>query len=137
VIELPQRLQRPGKPNDHFITTLQCDDCHTTSRWGLVKYTHSSGGFPGGHSGEDCDSCHKSRTSAITWKFPSYKPDCAGCHAGDFEQEEHKKYTTPTTAYYSVSDLRDCTGACHLYTNSSMTTIKENRSGKHRPSGDW
>ena len=34
---------------------------------------------------------------------------------------------------YTVGELRDCTGACHVYTDSTMTTIKENRPGpEHR-----
>jgi hypothetical protein len=126
-----------GKPSGHFVTSLQCDECHTTTRWSSPRYGHASGGFPGGHSGATCTDCHKSNSEAVTWSNAALKPDCAGCHSNDFKQSEHKKYESPTTAYYSAPDLRDCTGACHLYTNSSMTTVKESRSGKHRPSGDW
>ena len=47
----------------------------------------------------------------------------------------------PSYSYrdYTVSELRDCTGSCHVYTDSSMTTIKENRPGpEHRISaGDF
>jgi hypothetical protein len=33
-----------------------------------------------------------------------------------------------------VNELRDCTGSCHLYSDSSLTTIEERRNGEHRPS---
>ena len=51
---------------------------------------------------------------------------------------EHKKYDSPSTVYYSVSELRDCAGACHEYTDNTLTTIKENRNGEHRATdGDF
>ena len=63
-------------------------------------------------------------TGAILKQFDmdisGYKPDCAGCHAGDYEQNEHKKVDSPRI-YYTVSELRNCAGACHEYTDSSMT----------------
>ncbi len=32
-----------------------------------------------------------------------------------------------------MSELRNCSGACHIYTDSTLTTIKERRSGpEHR-----
>ena len=73
----------------------------------------------------------------MTYSSAAYKPDCAGCHAGDFKAGEHKKYTSPTTVYYTVSELRDCAGACHTYTNSSMTTIQTSRPSHHKTSGGW
>jgi hypothetical protein len=34
-----------------------------------------------------------------------------------------------------VSELRDCNGACHMYTDSTLTEIKKNRPGpEHRVS---
>ena len=65
----------------------------------------------------------------MQWQFPAYQPDCAGCHANDFKPE-HKKVDSPTV-FYTVAELRDCTGACHLYADTTLTTIKERRSGEH------
>jgi hypothetical protein len=34
---------------------------------------------------------------------------------------------------YSVAELKDCSGACHVYRDSSLTTIVTRRSGpEHR-----
>jgi hypothetical protein len=79
-----------------------------------------------------CTSCHTANSQQITWPFPAYQPDCAGCHANDFESGPHKKYESPTTVNYTVSELRDCSGACHIYTDSTMTQIKELRPSEHR-----
>jgi hypothetical protein len=98
-----------------------------------VRYTHASATYPDHGSRLTCRSCHTTNTQTIAWSAPAYAPDCAGCHASRYKQNSHKKYESPTTAFYSVTELRDCAGACHLYTNSSMTTIKERRTGRHRP----
>ena len=51
---------------------------------------------------------------AIIWHptpgHPAFAPDCAGCHEGDFEPDKHEK---DGGGLYSVSELRDCSGACH------------------------
>ena len=36
--------------------------------------------------------------------------------------------------YYTVGELRDCSGACHIYTDSSLSTISDRRNGNHRVS---
>ncbi|UCD11140.1 MAG: hypothetical protein JSU88_10845, partial [Nitrospinaceae bacterium] len=122
-----------GKPANHFATTLQCDECHTINNWTSVDFNHSSPSYPGDHSSSvTCLHCHQGNTQTVTWIFGAYKPDCAGCHADDFEPNNHKKYENPDT-FYSVSELRDCSGACHLYEDSSMTTIKKSQRGEHQP----
>jgi hypothetical protein len=121
-----------GKPTNHFATSLPCESCHRPSAWITVAYTHGSVMYPNHGTRLTCLSCHKTNSQTIVWPMPAYKPDCAGCHATDFKQGPHKKYTTPATAYYTASELRDCSGACHVYTDSSMTTIKTRRSGEHR-----
>ena len=120
----------------HFVTTVQCDECHSTSGWiPASTYRHSSGTYPGDHnSSVRCVDCHRSNSQTVTWQSSSYRPDCAGCHAGDYEQNEHKKVDSPRI-YYTVSELRNCAGACHEYTNSSMSTISRSRNSEHRVSG--
>ena len=60
--------------------------------------------------------------------------DRGDCHANDFEPGPHKKYENPDTRY-TVGELRDCTGAGHVYTDSTLTRIKNRRNGpEHRPS---
>jgi hypothetical protein len=84
-----------------------------------------------------CTSCHTANSETVTWPNAAYKPDCAGCHANDFESGPHKKQENPD-AFYTVSELRDCSGACHIYTDSTHTQIKEARPSNHRSSdNDW
>jgi hypothetical protein len=123
-----------GKPTTHFITTMDCADCHTSSVWTPSTFRHASPSYPTGHRQTlDCRSCHVANTVASAWKTPSYKPDCAGCHALDFKPDAHKKVDSPRILY-TVSELRDCTGACHSYTDASLTRIEKSRTGEHSAS---
>jgi hypothetical protein len=128
-----------GMPAGHFGTAASCDDCHSTEFWTPDLFTHTSPFYPGDHAGNlPCTACHTSNTEVVTWTTPAYAPDCAGCHANDFRPGPHKKHENPDVSY-SVAELTDCTGACHTYTDSSLTTIKDFRPGpEHRVnSGDW
>jgi hypothetical protein len=50
------------------------------------------------------------------------------CHAGNGE----------AVAWGAPAYQPDCTGACHMYEDSSFTTIKKTRLGEHRArDGDW
>lgn len=121
-----------GKNSGHFVTNRECDYCHTTNRWSPVTYQHQGSGYPGNHARQlDCNDCHQGNVEVNVWTFPAYQPDCAGCHANDFEMDEHKKVDSPRINY-TVSELRDCTGACHEYTNSTFSTVREFRTGEHR-----
>jgi hypothetical protein len=100
-----------------------------------LRYRHTSGNYPGDHnSGVTCVACHTGNSQVIAWRHAAYAPACAGCHAGDFKPSAHKKVDSPTLLY-TVGELRNCAGACHEYTNSSLTTIRRSRTGEHRPSG--
>jgi hypothetical protein len=35
---------------------------------------------------------------------------------------------------YTVGELRNCAGSCHIYTDNTFTTIEKTRNGKHRAS---
>ncbi|MEZ5571408.1 MAG: cytochrome c3 family protein [Halioglobus sp.] len=121
-----------GKGNGHFLTGLDCSSCHTTAAWSPNTFRHSSPNYPGQHSRNlQCNDCHTSNAQAIPWRFAAYQPACAGCHARDYESGPHTKYNNPTVKY-NVSELRDCSGACHTYTDSTLTTISRVRSGEHR-----
>ena len=120
-----------GKASSHFATTLECDSCHTSSGWSPLFFTHT-GAYPGDHRQNlDCTDCHTSNAQTVPFPFPAYQPDCAACHANDYDQDEHDK---APGIQYTVSELRDCSGACHEYTNSSFTTIKDAKIGEHRVS---
>ena len=121
-----------GKGNNHFVTNRDCNYCHSTTAWTPVNFVHQSSGYPGDHRVRlSCSDCHIGNVEANVWKYPAYQPDCAGCHANNFRTDPHTKVDTPRV-YYNVSELRDCSGACHIYTNSTLTTIKTFRTGHHR-----
>jgi len=114
------------------MTTRDCDSCHRQQSWLPIVFSHTSAGYPGDHSGRlDCRECHSGGAETIPWPAPGYQPDCAGCHARDFEPDSHKKVDSPKILY-SVSELRDCTGACHMYEDSSFSRIKKTRTSEHR-----
>jgi hypothetical protein len=125
-----------GKPPTHFQTTASCENCHRVAAWiPTINYIHSSPAYPGTHAQPlTCNDCHSSNSQSVPYRYAAYAPNCAACHAGDFKTGPHKKYGSPTTLNYTVSELRDCTGSCHVYTNSSLTTIKERRNSEHRVS---
>lgn len=77
----------------------------------------------------------RSNSETVNRSSPTNQPDCAGCHANDFRPGSHKKHENPD-AFYTASELRDCSGVCDMYTDSSMTTISRSRPGpEHRISG--
>jgi hypothetical protein len=93
---------------------------------------HSSAGYPGQHrSALDCTDCHRTNAQQVPWPNAAYQPDCAACHANDYRAGSHRKTQNPSTQY-TVSELRDCTGACHVYTDGTMTTIATRRNSNHR-----
>jgi hypothetical protein len=123
-----------GKNPGHFITQRECNECHDTASWIPHNYRHMGLPYePLDHRGNlACTDCHQNNTETVNWPNAAYQPDCAGCHANDFRPDPHKKHENPDVRY-TVGELRDCTGACHVYTDSTMTTIKENRPGpEHR-----
>jgi hypothetical protein len=124
-----------GKGPRHFVTTQPCDTCHRTASWAPVTYRHMSAAYPNHGGTIDCASCHVSNSQVVAWKFAAYKPDCAGCHAAEFRPQQHMKYLKPAPTSYSVAELKDCTGACHLYTDKAQTTIQTNRPKAHRVNG--
>ena len=123
-----------GRNPGHFISNRECDECHETIAWIPHVYMHTGLPFePLDHRGNlACTACHRSNSETVSWPNPVFQPDCAGCHTGNFRSDPHKKHENPDVRY-TVSELRDCSGACHIYTDSSMTTIKESRPGpEHR-----
>jgi hypothetical protein len=99
-------------------TTQQCDACHSSTAWLPATFDHTT------------------NSEVIPWRFP-YAPTCAGCHADEYEADEHTKTKNPRI-FYTVSELSDCSGACHEYTDSTFTTIKKARYGEHKVSdGDF
>ena len=129
-----------GKNNGHFVTTQECNICHDADAWAPDIYMHSGLSYePLDHRGNlRCTKCHLSNSDSVPWRYPAYQPDCAGCHTNRYKQGPHKKTESPATKY-TVGELADCAGACHVYTDSSLSKIKKRRNGpEHRVSrGDF
>ncbi len=97
----------------------------------MSSYNHVSPAYVRHGGSVSCNSCHTSNSEVIVWKFAGYKPDCAGCHAGTFKPDAHVKVDSPKMLY-NVTELRNCTGACHVYANPSMTAVKKSIPSRHR-----
>lgn len=121
-----------AKSPTHFVTTQSCDKCHGTAAWTPVRaYAHTSPYYRTHNSGVICTDCHTNNSEVATWTSAAYKPDCAGCHASRFKPDAHKKVDSPAI-FYTVSELRNCAGSCHEYTDSTFSTVKKTRNGQHR-----
>ena len=79
-----------GQNSGHFQTSTSCDDCHTTDFWVPHTFMHSGLLFePLDHRGNlECTRCHRSNSEIVSWTTPAYQPDCAGCHANDYDPGE-------------------------------------------------
>ncbi|MDT8385654.1 MAG: cytochrome c3 family protein, partial [Gammaproteobacteria bacterium] len=81
-----------GQPGNHFVTTEDCNVCHSTNGWAPANnYTHANNSdYPGDHNsrlGLTCSSCHTDNDETIRYPSPTYAPFCAACHERDFEPE--------------------------------------------------
>ena len=103
-----------------------------------MTYRHSSPIYQDHGRAIACSSCHATNAQTVPFKFPSFRPDCAACHADTFKPTSHLKSQRPVSAYYTALELKDCSGACHVYADKMMTTIVTRRSGEHRANrGGW
>jgi hypothetical protein len=124
-----------GKPPRHFGTTLPCESCHRTAAWLPTSYRHASPAYVSHGAGHDCTGCHTTNAQVVAWKFPAFRPGCAGCHLDKYRPTSHPKFERPVKVFYTVAELRDCTGACHVYADNTQRTILLRQSGVHRSMG--
>ncbi len=119
-----------GKIAGHMTTNRDCATCHRYPNWTPVLFTHSSTEFPGQHRASPaCTACHVTNTDQATWQFPAYRPNCAGCHANRYKPEGHDK--TAGGLKYTLTELQNCTGACHVYSDATLGTIAKPRAAGH------
>jgi hypothetical protein len=102
-----------GKSSLHLSTDVQCDVCHSTNGWAPSIFSHDPGGnYPGDHARNPaCGACHGNTVSTtVLYRFPQYAPDCAACHAGDFDRKGRHIGGENGT----VEQNRNCGGSgCH------------------------
>ncbi|MFV2059034.1 MAG: cytochrome c3 family protein [Gammaproteobacteria bacterium] len=124
--ELCIKCHKDRKPVNHFLINTdannRCDDCHqATSSWITnLRFTHDIPDYHEHRANTICKVCHLANSSTVLWRYGAYKPDCAGCHASNYNTSSHVK-VQGTQIRYTVGDLAHCSGACHLYTDTSLT----------------
>ena len=118
-----------GKPLAHMTSSLDCASCHSVTHWTPVTYRHTSPRYPGEHRVElTCAQCHTTNTDRVPWSSPALAPACAACHERNYKPAPHTKYGN---VKYTAAELRDCTGACHVYSDDTLKAIVKPRPGPH------
>jgi hypothetical protein len=130
-----------GKSSGHWVTARDCSYCHAYPTWTPLTFVTTKGGqgshqsltYPGDHTGKKpaCTACHKQNSDTVTYTNSASNPGtCAGCHANQFSAGSHKKFGNTN---YTASELKNCSGACHTYTDATLKTISKTRNGpQHR-----
>jgi hypothetical protein len=127
-----------GRPPRHFLATLPCESCHRTANWIPASYRHTSPAYVNHGTDVSCSGCHVSNAQVVSWKFPAFRPNCAGCHVDKYRPMSHLKFERPVKVYYTIAELRDCTGACHTFADNTEKTIVTRHSGVHQAlGGGW
>jgi hypothetical protein len=123
-----------GVPPAHLSTQRDCATCHSYPDWSALHFVHTAAAYPGTHKAAlACVACHTGNADLIPWASPADAGSCGGCHARDFKPDLHPKTTGGLK--YTASELRDCTGACHVYSDASSGTVVKLRPGpQHRVS---
>ncbi len=127
-------MSATGKPSTHMVLQRDCASCHSYPDWTVVSFTHVSTNYPGEHHATlECASCHTSNTDKVPYASAADAGSCGACHAKDFKADAHPK--TASGLKYNASELRNCSGACHVYSDDTLTTITKLVPGpRHRVS---
>ena len=122
-----------GLPPNHFVTHLDCAVCHTYPDWSVLSFHHTSTAYPGDHRAAlTCNACHTTNTQQVVYAASADAGTCAGCHARDYVATKHPKIASGRITY-TVGELANCSGACHVYSDATLTTIVKSQPGpKHR-----
>jgi hypothetical protein len=124
-----------GLSPGHLRTQTDCARCHSYPEWSAVHFRHVSTAYPSGrHAKLACTTCHTSSTDQVPYASASEAGTCAGCHAKDFKPAAHPK--TAKGVSYTAHELADCTGACHVYSDTTQSTITRSLPGPHHRATD-
>ena len=111
-----------GMGSAHLQTRIDCAVCHSYADWTLVRFTHASVNYPGDHrTALACITCHTSNTDQVPYPTPGDAGTCGSCHARYFKADVHLK--TVDGQKYTANELRGCSGACHVYSDATGTTV--------------
>jgi len=121
--------------SSHLRTRLDCASCHTYPDWSVLVFKHTSAAYPGQHRAAlDCAACHTSNTDQVPYASAANAGTCAGCHATDFKPAAHP--ATVKGQSYTAGELANCTGACHVYSDATRTTIVKKLPGPYHRVSD-
>ncbi|MGB8326325.1 MAG: cytochrome c3 family protein [Steroidobacteraceae bacterium] len=110
-----------GLSAGHLQTRIDCATCHSYPDWSVVRFTHVAANYPGEHRAAlTCVACHTTNTDQVPYLSAADAGSCGACHAKDFKADLHLK--TVDGQKYTASELRDCSGACHVYSDATRTT---------------
>ncbi len=85
-----------AKPSKHMLTSRACDTCHhSTTSWTPETYAHMDLVYTPHPATVTCIACHSSDTEQVVWKFPNFKPGCAGCHGSQFGGQTARRSKGP------------------------------------------
>ncbi len=119
-----------GVTPTHMMMTRDCATCHSYPDWAVLHFVHKSASYPGDHRAAlVCTSCHTTNTDQIIWASAAQAGSCAGCHASAFKPDVHPK--TVGGLKYTAAELRDCTGACHVYKDATLGTVAKPMPGPY------
>ncbi|MDE2251799.1 MAG: cytochrome C, partial [Gammaproteobacteria bacterium] len=124
-----------GVTPTHMSTARGCATCHSYPDWSVLHFAHTSASYPGEHRAAlACTACHTTNTDQIPWASPADAGSCGGCHAKDFRPDLHPK--TQGGLKYTASELRDCSGACHVYSDATLGTVAKPMPGPYHRVAD-
>ncbi len=120
-----------GVTPTHMVTDARLRHLPQLSGLGDAALRARLGGLPGRASQRRsaCAACHTTNTDQIPWSSPADAGSCAGCHAKDFRPDMHPK--TQAGLKYTASELRNCTGACHVYSDATLGTVAKPKPGPY------
>jgi hypothetical protein len=119
-----------GLSPGHLQTRLDCSTCHSYPQWSAVRFRHTSVRYPGDHAvALACTACHTGNSDQVPWTAAAYAGACARCHAAAFKAAAHPK--TLKGQLYSVGELANCSGACHVYGDATLSAIAKSQPGPH------
>jgi hypothetical protein len=124
-----------GLSSGHLRSRLDCGACHSYPDWAAVHFRHASAAYPGQHRAAlACSSCHTAGTDQVTYATPAYAGTCAACHAADFRPAAHPRVLKGPN--YSVAELANCSGACHIYGGATSSTPARSLPGPYHRVSD-
>ncbi|HUK01269.1 MAG TPA: cytochrome c3 family protein [Steroidobacteraceae bacterium] len=124
-----------GLSPSHLSTPRDCATCHSYPDWRQVSFRHTSAAYPGEHRGPlECAACHTSNTEQVPYSSPANAGTCAGCHAKDFRSDAHPKTIAGLT--YTATELANCGGACHVYSDPTHGVIAKRKPGPYHRISD-